>query len=635
MRLIIASFLFTFLNFNLFSQCDHPDYEGLMEIYHGNNGENWKLNTGWKEGAEGESCNPCDFNGMTWQYVTCTNDRVTGLEIGFENMTGSLPDLKLSELEVIQMQANDLTGPIPNFSHSPNLKHIELDLNELTGEIPAFDYCEKLEFLELDRNCLTGQLPIFKSKKLQKIHIDENELTGPVPNYNLPDLTRLLMSDNNFTGRVPACDSMPKLRAIGLGNNNLVGENPDFPFCPEMVIVSLHDNNLEGFLHEYEHTNILAAVNLSNNNLRGCIPMRYCGLQTGNVMGNPQLQNGGDITNLCNGAPSLKLPCMINGQSGEINDECECVPLDCEFYEDDFDALMLLYASTNGDAWINNQGWEAGKFGLSCSPCSYLQNPWYGVKCNYGRVTDVDLDGLVDFNVSSFTGNNLKGDLPNLQMDLLNSLNLVGNAMEGRIELTGLPNLTQLMLTQNNFTGPLPNINSLPNLREFRASFNQLTGEISDELLDQLNTFSCSHNLLEGCIPDGACDVELIDLQENSLLPWEGDLTEFCMGADQIGAPCNLAEEGYFIDENCECTNMLSSVSTEINSIEVFPNPVKATLNISNIQEDILGVVHSLAGHKVHEFTSNQTDLSHLPSGVYILSMEMNKLRLTRRIVKL
>jgi len=236
MRLIIASFLFTFSSFNLFSQCDHPDYEGLMEIYHGNNGENWKLNTGWKEGAENISCNPCDFNGQTWQYVTCINDRVVGLQIGFENMTGTIPDLKLSELELINMQANDLTGSIPNFSHSPNLKHIELDFNDLSGEIPAFDFCENLEFLELDENCLTGRLPIFKSKKLQKIHIDKNELTGPVPNYNLPDLTRLLMSDNNFSGTVPACDSMPKLRAIGLGNNNLVGDNPDFPFCPEMVI---------------------------------------------------------------------------------------------------------------------------------------------------------------------------------------------------------------------------------------------------------------------------------------------------------------------------------------------------------------------------------------------------------------
>ena len=49
----------------------HPDYESLMQLYNATNGANWSTNTGWIEGAAGESCNPCDWMGEPWFGINC------------------------------------------------------------------------------------------------------------------------------------------------------------------------------------------------------------------------------------------------------------------------------------------------------------------------------------------------------------------------------------------------------------------------------------------------------------------------------------------------------------------------------------------------------------------------------------
>ena len=88
----------------------------------------------------------------------------------------------------------------------------------------------------------------------------------------------------------------------------------------------------------------------------------------------------------------------------------------------DYDALVALYNSTNGQGWGNNEGW------LTDKPVS----EWFGVTADSGRVTRLSLGY-----------NQLSGSIPR--------------------EIGNLTKLTWLYLDNNQLTGGLPKSIKLPN----------------------------------------------------------------------------------------------------------------------------------------------------------------------------
>ena len=122
----IKYLLFCFLSFvyvtNSVAQCDHPDYEGLMELYNATNGDNWVNKDGWGD-TSGE-CDPCK-----WYGVTCRNNRVTELLLYSNGLTGTLPDLDLDSLEFIRLHLNKIGGNLPNFSKVKKLNYVLLYSN--------------------------------------------------------------------------------------------------------------------------------------------------------------------------------------------------------------------------------------------------------------------------------------------------------------------------------------------------------------------------------------------------------------------------------------------------------------------------------------------------------------------------
>jgi len=205
----------------------------------------------------------------------------------------------------------------------------------------------------------------------------------------------------------------------------------------------------------------------------------------------------------------------------------------------DWLALKALYESTDGDNWINNDGWEQV---LSDTPpnCCNLDD-MYGVVLNEsGRVKDLSLlsneltgnippeiGNLDSLEVLNFRSNQLNGNIPveigNLTK--LRVLSLVLNEIDGNIpaELGDLTHLTHLLLASNDLNGNIPiELNNLSELTYLNFSSNELTGTIPAELgnLTMLTDLRLSENQLSGSIPAEIGDLinlEKLYFQSNNL----------------------------------------------------------------------------------------------------------------------
>jgi hypothetical protein len=149
--------------------------------------------------------------------------------------------------------------------------------------------------------------------------------------------------------------------------------------------------------------------------------------------------------------------------------------------EDERDALMALYNSTNGPNWRYYYGW-----GTNYVPhCT-----WHGVVCEDGYVIGLRLNS-----------NQLSGSIPP-ELGTLGSLKhliLNANQLSGPIpaELGNLSNLYRLYLYNNQLSGPIPaELGNLRNLEVLSLWSNGLSGPIPAELanLDNLTRLLLNEN---------------------------------------------------------------------------------------------------------------------------------------------
>ncbi len=168
------------------------------------------------------------------------------------------------------------------------------------------------------------------------------------------------------------------------------------------------------------------------------------------------------------------LGCAYPGEQDDIP-EAEC------------DVLVALYTNTAGASWTGNTDWL-----LSADPCA-----WFGITCNSGHVTGLDLDN-----------NNLVGPLPTTLGDLTNlvSLNLTTNSLSGSIpsSIGSLTSLESLILQFNSLSGSLPTeLGSLTSLEFLFLSSNNLDGSLPAALgnLPVVENIQMVNNNLTGSIP--------------------------------------------------------------------------------------------------------------------------------------
>jgi len=216
------------------------DSLALVALYDSTDGANWS--------------NPWDLNSLvsTWNGVTVSGGRVTELNMGGNNMSGTFPAEigNLDSLTSLSLAGNQLTGAIPaEIGNLANLTWLNLFENQLTGAIPVeIGGLTGLTTVELSFNQLTGTIPaeIGNLTNLNWLFLSHNQLTGTVPVEigSLTSLTQLAFYDNQLTGAIPVdFGNLTSLTVLLLFNNQLV-DLPDLSWISTFTSLQVDKNQL-------------------------------------------------------------------------------------------------------------------------------------------------------------------------------------------------------------------------------------------------------------------------------------------------------------------------------------------------------------------------------------------------------
>src|SRR6056297_3230784 len=179
---------------------NESDSLALVALYNSTNGDIWRNKENWLVGPV-----------STWDGITVTDGRVTGIDLGMNNMIGQLPSEigNLNKLRVLKFHNNDIHGSIP----------------------PEIGSLDSLRVLFLYSNDLEVSIPseIGNLSELQDLRLSSNQLIGSIPEeiYNLTNLELLILSHNELTGSLsPAVGNLTKLTNLGVSNNQLEDSIP-------------------------------------------------------------------------------------------------------------------------------------------------------------------------------------------------------------------------------------------------------------------------------------------------------------------------------------------------------------------------------------------------------------------------
>ncbi|XP_077230597.1 receptor protein kinase TMK1-like [Tasmannia lanceolata] len=375
-----------------------------------------------------------------WPRVTCSSNRVTAIQIGNQQLKGNLPpDIqKLTSLTRLELQSNQLSGPLPTLTGLTQLQVLLIHNNSFSFIPPDFfSGLSSLQSVSLDKNPFSSwEIPNSLKDASTLVNFSANmvNLSGKIPDFfnTFASLNQLSLSYNNLEGGLPLTFSGSSIQSLWLNNQEgikLSGSVQVLEKMTNLVQIWLHVNAFSGSLPDFSGLKSLQDLQIRDNQFTGIVPTSLISL--------PSLKSVLLKNNLLQGP----MPEFSNSVTTDLNQSqtsdrfCLSKPGDCDSRVNTLLSVAKLfnYPGILAESWSGND------------PCAN----WLGITCNGGNII------VVNFEKKGFLGT-ISPDFALLTS--LQKLMLAYNNLNGSIppELTKLPDLTLLDVQNNSLSGKVP-----------------------------------------------------------------------------------------------------------------------------------------------------------------------------------
>ncbi|XP_059449772.1 receptor protein kinase TMK1 [Corylus avellana] len=391
---------------------------------------------GWSDDSD-----PCG----TWKHVVCSVDkRVTRIQIGHQDLQGTLPLTlqKLTQLQRLELQYNNISGPLPSLSGLSSLEVLMLSNNQFSF-IPSdfFAGMSSLQAFEIDNNPLSGwEIPesLRNATALQNFSANSANISGMIPEFFSADvftvLINLHLSFNNLEGGLPVSLAKSQIQSFWVNGQKSDGMlNGTIDVIQNMTYLTevwLHSNAFSGPLPDFSGLKDLQSLSLRDNRFTGPVPISLVNLKSLKIV------------NLTNNLLQGPMPEFLSGvavdMSKDSNSFCLPSPGACDSRVD----TLLLIVKSMGYPQKFAENWKGN------DPCAESAD-WVGISCSNGSIT------VINFQKMGLTGSISPAfaSLKSLQRLVLAGNNLTGSIPE---ELITLPALVELDVSSNQLYGKIP-----------------------------------------------------------------------------------------------------------------------------------------------------------------------------------
>ncbi|KAJ3670908.1 hypothetical protein LUZ60_008334 [Juncus effusus] len=446
------------------------------------------------------------------------------LNIDITELVHVLPRCLQSKLQSLNLESTNLVGNLSSLlEHMTSLRTLNLNNNNLTGPIPYNIRAIKLSYLDLGRNFLDGvvsQDHFVNLLNLQWLYLNKNPLIVDQNWVPQVSLRWVRLSSCKLGPKFPPWIRQTNIIGLDISNTNIVDKVPEWLWntSSPFLYLDLSNNQISGKIHKalqftsfrelYLQNNLfegpipplpknLISLDLSNNSLSGPIPSMFRAHNLTRLFLQKNLLNGTIPASIC----QLHNLWQIDLSSNLLTGHIPICWTDTNFNTSKDLKLNILVLRNNS---------LSGTFPFFLNYCQRLY--------------------ILDLSYNEFSGN-----LPSWIGDInLIFLFLRSNMFSGSIpvQITKLNGLQILDLAHNNFSGTIPpSVNALngmidPDDYDFFGGFQTSNFGTDNFLLDSGDSFNVltkgttleynsnrlymssidlSFNSLTGDIPEGIC----------------------------------------------------------------------------------------------------------------------------------
>ncbi|XP_024171687.2 receptor-like protein EIX2 [Rosa chinensis] len=432
--------------------------------------------------------------------LSCAENTLETVDLGFNQFWGSLPDLKrffklrklylsnnqlngsvpksvgqLSSLESLYLRGNSLSGVITeaHFLNLSRLQYLSLSGNRFSINLSS-DWNPPFQLLRLDMSsCKMGPaFPkwILTQTDLTDLYLSNAGLSGKLPNLSSTSLFTLNLSSNLFSGALPSFS--PMLQRLYLSNNRFSGHLSSLcaTQSPYWMYLDISKNLLSGELPNcWMQFQSLYSLNLGKNKLSGKIPSSLGSLQGIGILRLHDNNFSGELPSLENCTGLLMVDLGNNNLSGKIP----------TWIDQSLKNLVILRLRSN----------------------------------EFNGIIPFSLCSLAAIHVLDLSHNSISGGLPHCFNNITSlptntgvgeNVELVWKGIER--EFPNLIGMRSIDISSNYLIGEIPpSIASMTELKSLNLSRNKLTGKLPEDFgnMKMLESLDLSRNRISGRIPSG------------------------------------------------------------------------------------------------------------------------------------